>query len=209
MDFNVARDTFFALFPFLRPMMWPYWVTAVLALNVLVSGRRLPWLFAGLGGFLLGQLLGATVLRDWQLVPVFGLSAALGAALGALALAAERPVVILAAFLGVGFLAFTLARIAGAGNPWELIAYVLAGASAAALLFRSFERALIFASVLSAAGAVAAILPTWMAFTGRWNNWSVVIVAGIAVVVGLIHQFRELPAEARAPIASGVARRAG
>jgi hypothetical protein len=207
MDFSVARDTLFTFFPFLRPMMWPYWVTAVLALNVLVSGRRVPWLFAGLGGFLLGQLLGATVLRDWQLVPVFGLSAALGAALGALALAAERPAVVLAAFLGVGFLAFTVAGIAGIGIPWNLLSFTVAGAIAVAALFSSFDRALIVAAVLSAAGAIAATLVPWLAFVRAWGGWPALVVAVIATVVGLVHQFRELPAEVRAPSTSGVARR--
>ncbi|HMQ30491.1 MAG TPA: hypothetical protein PKD53_07160 [Chloroflexaceae bacterium] len=201
---------FFLFFSFLYvPTHWPSMAAAALALYVLANGRRFPWLFAGLGGFLLGQLLGATVLSDWTVVPVFGLSASLGVALSALALVAERPVVILAAFLGVGFLAFTVCRIAGVSGPWDMMAFVCAGTLAVAAFFNSFERALAISSVLSAAGAIAATVPVWFQFVQLWGGWPALVVAAIATVVGLVHQSRELPASASAPMTKGVVSGAG
>lgn len=201
---------FFLFFPFLYvPSHWPSMAAAALALYVLANGRRFPSLFAGLGGFLLGQLLGATVLSAWTVAPVFGLSAALGLVLGALALVAERPAVILAAFLGVGFLAFTVCRIAGVALPWSLVAYVCAGVLAAVALFSSFEQALAISSVLAAAGAIAATVLVWFPFVQQWGGWPALVVAAIAAIVGLVHQLRELPASAPAPMTKGVASGAG
>lgn len=183
-------------------------VTVIFALAVLTRGRGRPWLSAGLGGFLLGQLLGATVFTGWELVPVFGLSAAIGALMGALALVAERPLVTLASFFGVGFLAYTLCGIASVASPWNLVAFVAGGGIAVAALYRSYDWALIITSVLSVAGAIAATLVAWLAFVSAWGGWSAVAVALIVTVVGLIHQLRDLPTSTPSRQASGVARRA-
>lgn len=187
-------------YPFLQPQFWPYLLTTVLALAVLVNGRRFPWLFGGLGGFLLGQMIGKLALPGWDLAGVFWLSAALGAVLGGLTLVAQRPLFTLASFLGVGYLAFALGEILGVSSPWNLIAYAVAGGVAVVALFlRWFDQALAVNVALCAAGAITATLAAWIVYFEDWNNWPAVVIGAIAAVVGIIHQFRELPAYASSP----------
>jgi hypothetical protein len=191
---------FFVFFPFLHPQNWPYMLAMVLALAVLLNGRRYPWLFAALGGFLLGQMIGKLGLVAWEQVPLFWLSAALGAVLAALSLAAARPVSALASFLGLGFGAYTLCSVLGLGSPWNLVAFAAAGALATAALFRlPQDHALVYNSALSAAGAIAATLIAWIAYVALWNGWSAVVIGAIAAVVGIIHQMRAIPSAAAAP----------
>jgi hypothetical protein len=193
----------------LRLESWLYLASMLLALAVLVGGRQRLWLFAGLGGFLLGQLLGATLLPSWSMVAVFGLSVVFGVAAGALALVAERPLLAVASFSGVGFLAFALCGVFGVGSPWNLGAYVVAGGIGAALLFSSFDQALNINPVLTAAGVIAANLGAWIAILKQAGGWSELIVTAVVVVVGLIHLFRTFPVSKAAPVARGVTRRAG
>ncbi|NCC92358.1 MAG: hypothetical protein EOM10_03605 [Opitutae bacterium] len=61
---------------------WLHLGPVLLALAVLVGGRQRLWLFVGLGGFLLGQLLGALLFQAWSVVAVFGLSAVIGVFFG-------------------------------------------------------------------------------------------------------------------------------
>jgi len=167
------------------------------ALVVLVNGRRYPWTFAGLGGFVLGQMLAQLALPGWDVVAVFALSAALAVALGAVARVAARPLVALASFLGVGFLAYALCGVLRITSPWSLIAFALAGSIAVAALFRwSFDRALIVNSALAAAGLIIVALNAWIFWFPMWNGWAGVIIGAIAAIVGIIHQTRELPATA-------------
>lgn len=181
------------LFPFFQPHNWPYLAATVLALLVLVHGSRHPWLFAGLGGFVIGQMIGATLLTQLNLVDKFVLSAALGLVLGMLARVAMRPAVAVASFAGVGYLAFALCNIARIESPWNLFAFGIAGGIAVAALFVSFDKAIIFNSALAAAGLLLATMIPWLVFFLRpWNGISAIIVAIIAVIVGIIHQQRQM-----------------
>lgn len=195
------------LFLSLEP--WLYIAAMLLALLVLVSGRQRLWLFAGLGGFLLGQLLGATLLRDWAVVAVFALSAAIGIVAGALALVAKRPLLILGSFSGVGFLAFALCGIFGVGSPWSLIAFVVAGAVGAAALVSSFDWALNVNPVLAAAGTIAANFGLWIGSVKATGGLTELTVTTVVIIVGLIHLFREFPIPAAAPVAKRATGRAG
>jgi hypothetical protein len=188
---------------------WLHLAPMLLALAVLAGGRQRLWLFVGLGGFLLGQLLGATVLAGLQLVAVFALSAVIGVAAGALVRVAERPLLAVASFSGVGFFAFALCVVVGLGTPWSLIAAVIAGTSAATLLFRSFDRAMNINPVLAAAGTIAANIGLWFAILKQAGGWSELIITAVVVVVGLIHLFREFPVSAAAPAPRRAAGRVG
>jgi len=184
-------------YPFFHPRHWPHMLATAFALVVLVNGRRYPWAFAGLGGFVLGQMLAQLVLPGWDVAAVFALSAALAVALGALARVAARPLTALASFLGVGFLAYALCGVLRITSPWNLIAFALAGSIAVTALFRwSFDRALIANSALAAAGLIIVTLNVWIRWFPVWNDWPGVIIGAIAAIVGIIHQTRELPATA-------------
>jgi hypothetical protein len=201
--------TVYLFYPFLQPQYWPYWVTTAFALAVLVNSRRYPWLFGALGGFLFGQMVATLVFPLWDLNTRFLLSAVLGAVFGLLTLAAVRPLVVLASFFGVGDLAYTLCAMFGIGSPWNLIVYTVAGAIAVAALFmrqsdRGFDRALIVNSALAVAGALIVTLNGWIVYFNAWNGWSAVIIGAIAVVVGIIHQFRQLPPATAAQPTAGV-----
>lgn len=197
-------------YPFFQPQFWPYMLTTILALAVLVNGRRYPWLFGGLGGFLLGQVIGKLALPGWDLNVVFWFSAALGVLLGGLTLVAQRPLVTVASFLGVGYLAFVLCEILGIGDPWNLIAYAVAGGVAVAALFlRWCDRALAVNVALAVAGAIVATLAAWIVYFETWNDWPAVVIGAIAAVVGIVHQFRQLPAPAMSPQTVAIPQHAG
>jgi hypothetical protein len=198
----------FVMSLFLRLEAWLYIAAMLLALLVLVGGRQRLWLFVGLGGFLLGQLLGATILSTWSTFAVFGLSAAIGAAMGALTRVAERPLLAVASFSGVGFLAFALCGLFGVGGPWNLIAYLVAGGGGAALLFSSFDRALNINPTLAAAATIAASIGLWFPIIKQWGGWSELIVTAVVIVAGLIHLFQTFPVREAAPMAKGAVTRA-
>ena len=192
---NLLQALVITQYPFLHPQHWPHMLATALALVVLVNGRRYPWAFAGLGGFVLGQMIAALALPGWDVAAVFALSAALAVALGVLTRIAMRPLVALASFLGVGFLAYTLCGVLRVPIPWDLIAFAIAGSMAVAALFRwSFDRAMIVNSALAAAGLIIASTNDWIIYFSLWDGWTGVIVGGIALIVGIVHQNRALPA---------------
>lgn len=134
------------------------------------------------------------LLPAWELVPLFWLSAGNGVAVGALAFVAQRPAVALASFVGVGYLAYVLVEWVGLCSPWTLAAFGVAGGVALVLLIvRPNGEMLIINSVLASAGLIFTSLLAWFPYFQLWNGMSALIIAAIAVVVGLIHQFRELP----------------
>ena len=197
-------------YPFLHPMHWPHMLATALALVVLVNGRRYPWAFAGLGGFVLGQMIARLALPGWDVVAIFALSAALAVALGALARVVMRPLVMLASFLGVGFLAYTLCGVLRIASPWNLVAFAIAGAIGVALLLAwPFDRALIINSTLAAAGLLIATLNLWIMYFRAWGGWTGVIIGVVAAIVGIIHQNRALPAAETSTQTINVAGQAG
>ncbi len=116
-----------------------------------------------------------------------------------------RPLVVLASFIGVGYLAYVLCGVLGIGSPWNLIAYAIAGGIAVAvLLMRPFDRTLVANSALSAAGTIIATLIAWITILSAWNGWSAVVIGAIAAVVGIIHQLREQPAADASSKAAGM-----
>lgn len=196
-------------FPFLRPVNWPYWAAFALALLALGNTWRWPWLFSGLGGFLLGQLIGAVFLPGWELIAVFWLSVGLAAVLGAAALAAPRPMLLVASFVGVGHAAFFLAGVLGAPSLWKLVAAAVAGACAVGALFIwPFDRALVVNGSLSAAGAIAATMAVWIPYFPAWNGWPAVAIGVVAAVVGIVHGNRHLAHGAAPQAASSPPRQA-
>jgi hypothetical protein len=198
------------LFPvFLRFEVWPHIATVLLGLAALGHGRRHTWLFGGLGGYLLGQVIGATLLPNWGLYAVLALSVGIGAAAGALTLAAERPLLTVASFAGVGYLAFVLCGLFGVGNPWNLVAYTVAGALGAAALLLSHEQALAVNLSLTSAAAIVANLGPWLLFLRGWNGWTEMVIATVVIVVGVIHNSRALPAPVATPVTNVAPGRAG
>jgi hypothetical protein len=98
------------------------------------------------------------------------------------------------ALLAWAYLGYALVEMNGLGNPWTLAAFGVAGGVALVLLFvRPYGEMLIINSVLASAGLIFTSLLAWFPYFRLWNGMSALIIAAVAVAVGLIHQFRELP----------------
>ncbi|MGE5279482.1 MAG: DUF4203 domain-containing protein [Deltaproteobacteria bacterium] len=127
---------------------------------VLIAGRRLFWLFVGIAGFLFGMqfavILFGTVSSFHRLVFAFalGLIGALGA------VSTQWFTVLLAGFLGGGYVAFWMGRYL-MGLPDASLMFVLAGGAAGAVLLALFFNPALIAlsSLFGAALIVDAAAP--------------------------------------------------
>lgn len=183
-------------------LAWQYVLTAavtvLLGMVTLLYGRQRSWYFVALGGFLCVQALAPSALPGWDVLAVFVIALVAGLALAGLSRLAQLPLVALASFLGVGYLALTLCEIAGLTSPWTIFFPVIAGAIAVVSLFIWYDRAIIVSSAL--AGAVAMAAGTALVFFVAkllWGGWTMIIQMAVLIFAGIVYQSRELPRSQR------------
>ncbi len=183
----------------------PSVVMMIAGLVNLLFGRRLFWLFVGLGGFLLGILITITLLNDWNPIVTFLLSLVIGAAMAVLAIFARRPLAALGSFFGLGFMTLFVASLFNVGSPWNFIVAVIVGAIAAVVTYMIFEWALVVNSSLSGASAIIAGVTMLLPFFNEWDGWPASVLAALLATAGIFFQSRELIGEplAQEPVSSG------
>jgi hypothetical protein len=131
--------------------------TIVLGLILLLSGRRLFWVFVALVGFLLGMRFAGIFFADqpqWLMI-VVGLGTGLIGAL--LAVLVERLAFALAGFYAGGYLSLIGAQSFGfAGN--SLLLFVISGLIGAVMAAIMMDWVIIILSCLAGAGAIVSAL---------------------------------------------------
>lgn len=161
----------------------------ILGLILLIFGRKLFWLFVGIGGFLLGMQFGGMVLSDqsqWVRV-LISLGAGVFGAL--LAVLAQRVAFGLAGFYGGAYVALRLAQSLGAGGS-GIIFFVVGGVLGAVFAILIMDWAIIVLSCLVGAGAIVEAL--------NLGQMTTMIIFLVLVIVGMCIQARLMrPSERR------------
>jgi hypothetical protein len=163
----------------------------VLGLFETVLGRRLFWLFAMIGGFLIGwYFLDAISGLGWWGRLVIGIILAI-----VLAVVAHKRLKLAIAI--AGFFIFGAAAVKwfeflgvdvtmGNGSWWAV--FVVGGAVAAALLTYAFDKALIVLSSLTGGGAAATGIDNLVSMP-KWAN---AVVAVVLVIGGVLFQAKDM-----------------
>ena len=138
----------------------------------LFLGRRLFWLFVGIGGFVLGLLLGQVIGQEWGAGGQLLAGLVLGAGCAVLSIYVQKPMAALAAFFGGGLvivLLYSTLRygvnslpllLSGQTGSEVALIFVVSGLLFAILIWLIFEKALIGLSALVGAALVmVGVLP--------------------------------------------------
>ena len=150
----------------------------VLGLILLIFGRKLFWLFVGIGGFLLGMQFGGMVLPDqaqWVRVLISVGAGVLGALLAVLV---QRVAFGLAGFYGGAYVALRLAGSLGAGGS-GIIFFVVGGVLGVVFAILVMDWAIIVLSCLVGAGAIIEALN--LGLTATMIIFLVLVIIGIGV----------------------------
>jgi hypothetical protein len=153
-------------------------VNAVLGLALLGLGRKLFWLFVGVGGFLFGANLAAQYLSnrpDWMVLVVALVVGIVGAVA---AMFLQRLAVGVAGFIAGGSVLVELVELLGfdpGGLTW--LYFLLGGIIGGLLMALLFDYALIGLSSLVGATMVVEAFPVDPTF--RWLAWLALLVGGI------------------------------
>jgi hypothetical protein len=156
----------------------------ILGLILLIFGRKLFWLFVGIGGFLLGMEVGGTILSGqapWIRV-VISLGAGVFGAL--LAVLVQRVAFGLAGFYGGAYVALRLAQSLGAGGSGTLF-FLVGGVLGAVFAILVMDWAIIILSCLVGAGAIVEALDLKLMATTI--IFLVLVIAGLIVQGKLMH----------------------
>jgi hypothetical protein len=167
----------------------------VLGMFETVLGRRLFWLFAAIGGFLIGWFfLDAVSDLGWWGRLTIGIVLAI-----ALAVVAHKQLklgIAIAGFFIFGaaavvwfkYLGVVVETEGGRGNGAWWAIFVVAGAVAAALLTYSFDKALIALSSLTGGGATATGINNFV----NIPKWSEAVIAVVLVTGGVFFQVKSM-----------------
>jgi hypothetical protein len=168
-------------------------LTAILGLVLLLRGRKLYWFFIGLVGFIVGVIIGSTVVTAggwlrWLLIIGMGVGFAL------LARSAQKIMAVIAGALVLGFIGYMLPPVS-----WSIaaryVAAVILGLIGAVIGLKLFDWALIIGSALLGASLLNGALPLMTNLAGLTPlsvpiQW--LVLAGL-VVVGIVFQALSLP----------------
>ncbi len=175
----------------------------------LLFGRKLYWLFVGLGGFLLGLIITTTALASWNTIITLLIAAVVGVAFGALAIVARRPLAAMGSFAGIYFLVATLCGALGIPSPWSIILGLIGGVIAAVAVFILFDWGLIINSSLSGAGAVLAGLTALLPALNAWGGWPATVMLAVLAAAGVLFQAKSYQGSSIVSPPAGTPRRAG
>ena len=151
---------------------------------MLLSGRRLFWLFVALAGFALGYVLGPRLFGDLLALPEWLLAVGFGLLAAVLAVVLQRAAVGLAGFLLGSTLGITLLNAFTAGDSGEALfwlAFVVGGVLGALLVATLFDVALIALSSLTGASLLVQALEP--AQPARILLFAVLLLVGLVVQV--------------------------
>jgi len=164
----------------------------LIGLLQLLFGRRLFWLFVGVGGFILGWFLVPTLFPGWSNWAQLLASVAVGFIFALLAMALQRVMAAIAGFIVLGVVAVALVQALGltdgAGAVYW-IAFLLGGVVGAVFVLATFDWALIILSSLGGAALMSGAIAQWTGLEQRWA--SLLILLGLAVL-GIAFQARAL-----------------
>lgn len=131
-------------------------VALILGIISLFFGRRLFWIFAALIGLSVGLILGAEVLQGQALLIRVIVAIAFAAICAMLALYAEKIMIILAGFFGLGVLGYLIANLFKLPSLFHWLLFIGLGILGAVLISRYMEWAIVIISSLVGAIMVGA-----------------------------------------------------
>jgi hypothetical protein len=153
----------------------------ILGLILLIFGRKLFWLFVGIGGFLLGMQFGGMVLSDQSQWIRLLISLGAGVFGALLAVVAQRVAFGLAGFYGGAYVALRVAQSLGAGGS-GIIFFAVGGVLGAVFTILILDWAIIVLSCLVGAGAIVEALDLGQMMT--------IIIFMVLMIVGIGVQAR-------------------
>jgi hypothetical protein len=158
-------------------------LTVLIGVVLLLTGRRLFWLFVGAVGFIAGMEWGAVLLGKQPEIIALLFAVAVGLVCAVLAVMLQRVAVAVAGGVVGGLFAAEIAQAAGlAGQQNQLIAFLLGAIIAAILVTLLFDWALIILSSLAGGSMIAHALPAARRLE--------LVIALILCIVGIVFQSR-------------------
>lgn len=155
----------------------------LIGIVLLLTGRRLFWLFVGAVGFLAGMEWGALVLGKQPETVALLFALVIGLVGALLAVVLQRVAVAVAGGVVGGLFATELAAAAGfSGQTNHLVAFLIGAVLAAILVSLLFDWALIILSSLAGGSLIVQALP--------FNRNLEIIVALMLCIVGIVFQSR-------------------
>jgi len=123
-------------------------VALIFGILSLFFGRKLFWVFAALIGFSVGLILGAQVLQGQSILIRILAPIAIAALCAVLALYAEKTMIILAGFFGLGVFGYLIANLFNLPTLFHWIFLIGLGILGATLISRYMEWAIVIISSL-------------------------------------------------------------
>ncbi len=129
-------------------------ISLVLGGALLLAGRKLFWLLVGAIGFVIGVGLATRYFQGSELTTIL-IGVVLGVVFAALAIFLESVAILIAGFLGGGYVLVSIAALLGLDNgSMPIVAFVVGGIIGVALIAFLFDWALISISSLAGASMV-------------------------------------------------------
>jgi len=129
-------------------------VALVIGIITLFFGRKLFWVFAALIGLSVGLILGAQILQGQTMTIRILVAISIAAICAVLALYAEKTMIILAGFFGLGILGYLIANLFNLPTLFHWLLFIGLGILGAILISRYMEWAIVIIS--SVMGAIMA-----------------------------------------------------
>lgn len=158
-------------------------MTIIAGFILLLSGRRLFWLFVGLLGFVVGFWFSGLIVGDqsgfWPLI----IALATGLVGAWLAVSLQKIALAAAGFVAGGYVLSFILQAGGIDLP-KILPWIIGGILGAVLLARVFDWALVFLSVATGAALLAQAVPVMEGF--------LLVKFFILFILGITVQSREL-----------------
>ena len=158
-------------------------IRALLGVAMLITGRRLYWLFVGVVGFVVGISLSTLLFTNESELALLAIALVAGVLGAVLALFMQRLAVALAGFFAGGFaISNLLSHLDWYFGLPTWFPFVLGGLIGAVLIFLIFDWALIILSSMTGASLLVQALGT--------TQWISVLLFFVLLLVGFVVQAR-------------------
>ena len=166
-------------------------VRVLVEIGLLVTGRRLFWLFVGLIGFISGIYLASHFFPgqpEWMILAIGLMAGVLGALLAVLL---QWLAVGLAGFLAGAYIVVSLLHVTGWGTRVDWLLFLIGGVIGSILIMVLFDWALIILSSVAGAGFITGTfhVDDWV----KTLLFIVLLTAGIVVQSGVMKMRRSPP----------------